>query len=107
MSKAKKRASKKPGKKNKKKDVLEGLPPLNLNAAGIDVGNAERVAQSFASQKLCGSLLFAGQARSSCVTFSEDKILRTASSPHVTNEWTFIKIRAAEFELHKLCATRS
>jgi transposase len=41
MSKAKKRASKKPGKKNKKKDVLEGLPPLNLNAAGIDVGNAE------------------------------------------------------------------
>ena len=43
MSKAKKGASKKPGKKNKnkKKDVLEGLPPLNLNAAGIDVGNAE------------------------------------------------------------------
>jgi hypothetical protein len=22
----------------------------------------------------------------------------------LTNEWTFIKIRAAEFELHKLCA---
>ena len=43
MSKAKKRASKKPGKKNKKKDVLEGLPPLNLNAAGIDVGNAEHM----------------------------------------------------------------
>ncbi len=30
------------GKKTrKKKDVLEGLPPLNLNAAGIDVGSAE------------------------------------------------------------------
>jgi hypothetical protein len=25
----------------------------------------------------------------------------------LTKEWTFIKIRAAEFELHKLCATRS
>lgn len=25
----------------KRKDVTEGLPPLNLNAAGIDVGNAE------------------------------------------------------------------
>jgi hypothetical protein len=39
MPKAKKRASKKPGRK--KKEVLEGLPPLNLNAAGIEVGNAE------------------------------------------------------------------
>ena len=36
---AKQRAA---GKKaNKKVDVTEGLPPLNLNAAGIDVGNAE------------------------------------------------------------------
>ncbi len=32
------------GRRNKRarrKDPTEGLPPLNLNAAGIDVGNAE------------------------------------------------------------------
>jgi len=37
MSKDEKSASKKPGKE----DAVEGLPPLNLNAPGIDVGNAE------------------------------------------------------------------
>ena len=39
MSKAPKEARRKAGKE--KADVLEGLPPLNLNAAGIDVGKAE------------------------------------------------------------------
>jgi hypothetical protein len=33
----------------------------------------ERVAQSFASQKLCGFLLFAGQARSLCAAFIETR----------------------------------
>ena len=28
-------------KQRRKRDSLEGLPPLNLNAAGIDVGSAE------------------------------------------------------------------
>ena len=51
-------------------------------------------------------LLFAVQARSSGVTLREHKIRRTASGPQETNEWTFIKIRAAEFEMHKLYATR-
>lgn len=31
----------KPGKQSKQTHVLEGLPPLNLHAAGIDVGSAE------------------------------------------------------------------
>jgi hypothetical protein len=39
MPKAPKGARRKAGKE--KRDALEGLPPLNLNAAGIDVGNAE------------------------------------------------------------------
>ena len=38
MPKAKKGARR---NSRKQKDVTEGLPPLNLNAAGIDVGNAE------------------------------------------------------------------
>lgn len=38
MPKTEKREKKKGGGK---KEVTEGLPPLNLNAAGIDVGNAE------------------------------------------------------------------
>jgi hypothetical protein len=41
MSKAPKGARRKSEKE--KPDVLEGLPPLNLNAAGIDVGNAEHL----------------------------------------------------------------
>jgi transposase len=39
MQKGKKGARKKRGKSLE--EVIEGLPPLNLNAAGIDVGNAE------------------------------------------------------------------
>ncbi len=27
--------------RRKRKDITEGLPSLNLNAAGIDVGNAQ------------------------------------------------------------------
>ena len=48
-----------------------------------------------------------GPARSSCVRFSENKVLR--NSVHMlSKEWTFIKIRAAEFEPRKLCiANRS
>ncbi len=30
-------------KKQRQEDATEGLPPRNLNAAGIDVGNAEHV----------------------------------------------------------------
>jgi hypothetical protein len=38
----------------------------------------DEAAQIFAAQKLCGFLLFAGQARASRVTFSENKIRTTA-----------------------------
>jgi len=38
MARTRKEARRNQGKR---KDVTEGLPPLNLNAAGIDVGNAE------------------------------------------------------------------
>ena len=41
MSKAPKEARRKAGKE--KRDALKGLPPLNLHAAGIDVGNAEHM----------------------------------------------------------------
>ena len=52
MAKAPKEARRKAGKE--KPDGLAGLPPLNLNAAGIDVGQAEHTGavppgQSFGS----------------------------------------------------------
>jgi len=55
----------------------------------------------------CGYPLFALRGPSPIIMRGgqRNEIRRTASSPHVTNESTFIEIRAAEFELHKLCAT--
>jgi hypothetical protein len=65
MSKAPKEARRKAGKE--KPDVLEGLPPLNLNAAGIDVGNAEHTVAVPPGRDARGSVL--AVSRPTCIAW--------------------------------------